>query len=117
LLLLHAANRLIAVLQSRRLDIRMRQPKTQAGGEQKNAFVHMLNSTLSATERTLCCVLENYQTPDGVKVPECLQPFMPGISFIPFRKMFDAKGKVVDKPKADIEAAVAAAAATAGASS
>uniref|UniRef100_A0A383V6T7 serine--tRNA ligase n=1 Tax=Tetradesmus obliquus TaxID=3088 RepID=A0A383V6T7_TETOB len=102
--------------QSRRLDIRMRQPKTAAGGEQKNAFVHMLNSTLSATERTLCCVLENYQTPDGVNVPPCLQPFLPGISFIPFRKIFDAKGKVVDRPKADIEAAVAAAAA-AGASS
>lgn len=86
----------------------MRQPKTAAGGEQKNAFVHMLNSTLSATERTLCCVLENYQTPDGVNVPPCLQPFLPGISFIPFRKIFDAKGKVVDRPKADIEAAAAA---------
>ena len=27
----------------------------------------MLNGTLTATERTLCCVLENYQTPDGVR--------------------------------------------------
>ena len=27
----------------------------------------MLNGTLSATERTLCCILENYQTPDGVR--------------------------------------------------
>jgi len=60
----------------------------------------MLNSTLTATERTLCCVLENYQTPDGVRVPKILQPFMMGIEFIPFRKMFDAKGKLVDRPAA-----------------
>ena len=44
-------------------------------------------STLTATERTLCCVLENYQTPDGVNIPECLQPYMHGIKFIPFRKV------------------------------
>lgn len=47
----------------------------------------MLNSTLTATERTLCCILENYQTPDGVRVPPVLQPFMMGIDFIPFRKV------------------------------
>ena len=57
----------------------------------------MLNSTLTATERTLCCVLENYQTPDGVRVPPVLQPFMMGIDFIPFKKMYDAKGKLVDR--------------------
>ena len=38
----------------------------------------------AATERTLCCLLENYQTPEGVRVPEALQPFMMGIDFIPF---------------------------------
>ena len=80
-------------LQSRRLDIRLRTPKNQ-GPDQQKLFVHMLNSTLSATERTLCCILENYQTPDGVRVPEVLQPFMPGIDFIPFRKTFNAKGQV-----------------------
>ncbi len=56
-------------MQSRRLDIRMRTPKG-APGEANKQFVHMLNSTLTATERTLCCVLENYQTPEGVRVPE-----------------------------------------------
>lgn len=56
-------------MQSRRLDIRLRTPKG-APGEANKQFVHMLNSTLTATERTLCCVLENYQTPDGVRVPE-----------------------------------------------
>lgn len=47
-------------------------------------FPHMLNSTLCATERALCCLVENYQTPEGVKVPEVLKPFMLGMDFIPF---------------------------------
>ena len=46
----------------------------------------MLNGTLCATERTLCCIVENYQTPEGLKVPECLQPLMGGIDFIPYNK-------------------------------
>lgn len=64
--------------QSRRLEIRMRTgtkastaaaaagaaPTTAAA---KNEYVHLLNSTLTATSRTLCCLLENYQTPDGLK--------------------------------------------------
>uniref|UniRef100_K4A9Y7 serine--tRNA ligase n=1 Tax=Setaria italica TaxID=4555 RepID=K4A9Y7_SETIT len=47
-------------------------------------FVHMLNSTLTATERTICCILETYQTEDGVEVPRALQPYMGGIEFLPF---------------------------------
>ncbi|CAN6296128.1 unnamed protein product [Urochloa humidicola] len=47
-------------------------------------FVHMLNSTLTATERTICCILETYQTDDGVEVPAALQPYMGGIEFLPF---------------------------------
>lgn len=88
--------------QSRHLDIRLRTPKNQ-GGESVKGFVHLLNSTMTATERTLCCVLENYQTPEGVKVPEVLQPFMMGIDFIPFRKMFDAKDKLTDIVKPDVD--------------
>jgi len=83
--------------QARRLDIRVRTPKNQA--EPQKPFVHMLNSTLTATERTLCCLLENYQTPEGVRVPPALQPFLPGIDFIPFRKAVDKNGKYVDLPK------------------
>jgi seryl-tRNA synthetase len=30
--------------------------------------------------------LENYQTEDGVKVPEVLQPFMGGMDFMPFER-------------------------------
>ena len=49
------------------------------------SFVHMLNSTLTATERTICCILENYQTDKGVKIPDVLVPYMPNnIDFIPF---------------------------------
>jgi seryl-tRNA synthetase len=46
-------------------------------------FVHLLNGTLCATERTLCCIMENYQTPEGVIVPEALRPFV-GKDFLPF---------------------------------
>lgn len=52
--------------------------------DQVKHYVHLLNSTLTATERTLCCILENYQTPTGVRVPDALKPFMLGTDFIPF---------------------------------
>jgi hypothetical protein len=52
--------------------------------DQVKNYCHLLNSTLTATERTLCCILENYQTAEGVRVPEVLQPFMLGIEFLPF---------------------------------
>lgn len=45
--------------QSRELDIRYG-PKPLPGS--KKPYVHALNSTLCATERALCCILENYQT-------------------------------------------------------
>lgn len=47
--------------QSRNLEVRLRTPKAP-GGEPRKEYVHMLNSTLCATERALCCLLENYQT-------------------------------------------------------
>lgn len=54
----------------------------------------MLNSTLCATTRTICVILENYQTETGVNVPEVLQPYMGGLKFIPFvhKEMPLAKG-------------------------
>jgi seryl-tRNA synthetase len=40
---------------------------------------HTLNSTAIATERTICCILENYQQEDGtIRVPEVLVPYMNG---------------------------------------
>lgn len=86
--------------QSRRLEIRLRTPKGP-GVEAKKEYVHLLNSTLSATERTICCILENYQEADGVRVPAALRPFMMGVEFIPFRKSYDARsGKLVPVPNA-----------------
>jgi hypothetical protein len=74
-------------------------------------YVHMLNATLCATTRTICCILENYQvsrahssvvlgmgrmscvhgcgftqTKTGINVPEVLVPFMGGTTFIPFTR-------------------------------
>ena len=57
-------------------------------------YVHLLNSTLTATERTICCILETFQTDTGVTVPEVLRPYMMGMDFIPF---------VNDPPKAQGE--------------
>lgn len=71
--------------QARRLDARLRTPK-QEGLAQEKKYVHMLNSTITATERTICCILENYQTAGGVVVPQVLRPFMGGMEFIPFVK-------------------------------
>ncbi|XP_057960464.1 serine--tRNA ligase [Malania oleifera] len=78
--------------QSRRLEIRYGQKK---GNEQAKQYVHLLNSTLTATERTLCCILENYQRENGLKIPEALQPFMGGKTFLPFQNKPapEAKGK------------------------
>ena len=70
--------------------------------------MHMLNSTMTATERTMCCVLENYQTEDGVDVPEALQPFMMGIKHMPFKNALDSKGKLIDRPAAAAPAESAA---------
>jgi len=100
--------------QARRLGVRMRAPKA-VDGEAKKEFVHMLNSTLTATERTLCCVLENWQEEGGVRVPPVLMPYMMGIEFIPFRKALGPKGKLTDLPGAAQGVVVPPAAAAAAA--
>ncbi|KAL8707850.1 MAG: hypothetical protein Q9220_007204 [cf. Caloplaca sp. 1 TL-2023] len=61
--------------QSRSLDIRY---GAKTAIEAKKKYVHALNATLCATERALCCVLENYQTESGLKVPEVLRKYIPG---------------------------------------
>ena len=43
--------------QSRGLDVRLQLGKEKQGKDK--VFVHMLNATLCATERTMCCILEN----------------------------------------------------------
>jgi seryl-tRNA synthetase len=39
-------------------------------------YVHMLNSTLCANTRTICCILEEYQTDTGVVIPEVLRKYI-----------------------------------------
>ncbi|KAL1990343.1 hypothetical protein VTN49DRAFT_6182 [Thermomyces lanuginosus] len=69
--------------QSRALEIRY----GVASKDAKKTYVHALNATLCATERTLCCILENYQTEDGLVVPEPLRKYIPGApDFIPYTK-------------------------------
>ncbi|KAJ3383725.1 Cytosolic seryl-tRNA synthetase [Lobulomyces angularis] len=67
--------------QSRRLDIRVGPKKLN---DSTKKFAHALNCTLAATGRTICCILENYQTEKGVKIPEVLVPYMNGKTFLPF---------------------------------
>lgn len=101
--------------------------KKQTDASFQKSYTHALNSTLCATERALCCVLENYQTEDGLNVPEVLRKYIPGQpEFLPYVKelpkdstSLKAKGKdqskggqppkipgegeVVERPKAVAE--------------
>lgn len=87
--------------ESRRLEV---QCGVKKQGDSKRNYVHMLkwvsrqsgifesrtdihrSGTLCATERALCCVVENYQTPDGLTIPEPLRPYMQGRDFLPFTR-------------------------------
>lgn len=69
--------------QARRLEVRY--GKTKKGGAGEKDYVHMLNATLCAVTRVMCCIAENYQTPDGIKIPDVLIPYMHGITVIPFK--------------------------------
>ena len=53
--------------QSRAMEVRCGAKKL---GDREKKYVHMLNSTLCATGRAICCLLETYQEKDGVRVPE-----------------------------------------------
>ncbi|KAA6387634.1 MAG: putative serine--tRNA ligase [Streblomastix strix] len=59
---------------SRRLGIRYGASASKDKKDRK--YVHMLNATLCALQRTLCCLLETHQTPDGIAVPEVLCPYL-----------------------------------------
>ncbi|EER19492.1 seryl-tRNA synthetase, cytoplasmic, putative [Perkinsus marinus ATCC 50983] len=71
-------------------DYQARAMETRCGhvkqGEREKRYVHMLNSTLCATERAMCCIVENYQEEEGVRVPRVLVPFMHGMEFLPYVK-------------------------------
>ena len=52
----------------------------------KQEHLHMLNSTLCANTRTICALVETYQTNDGFIVPDVLRPYLGNKDFIPFVK-------------------------------
>jgi len=61
--------------QARKLKIRM----GKVGATQTKETLHTLNSTAIATERTICCILENYQNKDhSITIPKVLQNYMNG---------------------------------------
>eukprot|EP00931_Biecheleriopsis_adriatica_P103970 TRINITY_DN7873_c0_g1_i1.p1 TRINITY_DN7873_c0_g1~~TRINITY_DN7873_c0_g1_i1.p1 ORF type:complete len:467 (-),score=140.00 TRINITY_DN7873_c0_g1_i1:57-1457(-) len=68
------------------LDYQARAMQTKYGFLPEDPFCHMLNSTLCATERAMCCLVENYQEENGVRVPRALVPFLLGQEFLPFVK-------------------------------
>lgn len=96
--------------QARALEIRY---GTKKATDVKKSYVHALNSTLCATERTLCCILENYQKEDGFVVPEPLRKYIPGApEFLPFTKELPkdttshkVKGKQASKASGNAEQA------------
>jgi len=68
--------------------------KTKFGDKPDDPYAHFLNSTLCATERAMCCLVENYQEKDGMRVPRALVPYMMGQEFIPFVRELES-----EKPK------------------
>ena len=65
--------------QARKLKIRM----GKVGSKEEKITVHTLNSTAIATERTICCILENYQNEDhSITIPPPLQKYMNGKKII-----------------------------------
>ncbi|XP_071306163.1 serine--tRNA ligase, cytoplasmic isoform X1 [Agelaius tricolor] len=84
--------------QARRLRIRYGQTKKMMD---KVEFVHMLNATMCATTRTICAILENHQTPEGIRIPEKLQNFMPPDlrELIPFIKPAPIEQELSKKQK------------------
>ena len=53
------------LIESRRLEVRC---GLKTKEQTRKLYVHMLNGTLCATERALCCLVENYQTPEVIVV-------------------------------------------------
>ncbi|MFX1275002.1 MAG: serine--tRNA ligase [Promethearchaeota archaeon] len=65
--------------QARKLKIRM----GKVGSDKEKITLHTLNSTAIATERTICCILENYQNEDhSITIPKVLQKYMNGKKLI-----------------------------------
>jgi seryl-tRNA synthetase len=44
-------------------------------GSGKTQMVHSLNGSSLALPRIIACLLENHQTPDGIRIPAALVPY------------------------------------------
>ena len=62
--------------QANRLNLRYRNPQTK-----KTELLHTLNGSALALPRIIATLLENHQTPDGIRIPKALQPYT-GFEFI-----------------------------------
>jgi seryl-tRNA synthetase len=78
-------------------DYQSRATDTYVLKSNEKAPVHLLNATLCALTRTMCCIAENHQgvretvgpdgetkTERGVHIPDVLKPYMSGVTFLPF---------------------------------
>ena len=64
--------------QANRLKLRFRD-----AGEKRPQLAHTLNGSALALPRILAAILENYQSPEGIIIPEVLHPYMgPGNTLI-----------------------------------
>jgi seryl-tRNA synthetase len=54
------------ISESRRLEVRC---GIKSKDQTRKVYVHMLNGTLIAAQRALCCVVENYQTAEVSVLP------------------------------------------------
>ena len=55
--------------QSNRLKLRVK------GADKKNHLAHTLNGSALALARIVAALLENNQTPEGIRIPKALQPY------------------------------------------
>ena len=63
--------------QANRLKLRYKDEKTK-----KTVLAHTLNGSALALPRIVASILENYQTPEGIKVPDVLVSYMGGMTII-----------------------------------
>ncbi len=63
--------------QANRLKLRYREE-----GRAKPQIAHTLNGSALALPRIVAAILENYQTPDGIRVPKVLVPYLGGCEMI-----------------------------------
>ena len=63
--------------QATRLKLRYRED-----GKAKPQIAHTLNGSALALPRIVAAILENYQTPDGIRVPKVLIPYLGGCELI-----------------------------------